>query len=78
MLDCVELLMSVLPLLTIWISSSDRDLVRSKFSISISLTNADSLDSYRVMHSYSSVEAIEYEFSLSSYCYNFIKHTCSS
>ena len=59
--------MSVLPLLTILISSSDRDLVRSKFSISVGLINAGSLFGYRAMHSTSLVGAIEYELSLYSY-----------
>ena len=54
---------SVLPLLTIWISSSDRDLVRSNFSISVGSINADGLFISRVMHSYSLVGAIEYELS---------------
>ena len=70
--------MSVLPLLVILISSSGRDLVQSKFLISVGLINAGSLFSYKVMHSYSLVEAIEYEFSLYSHCYSWIKHACSS
>ena len=70
--------MSVLPLLSISISSSDRDLVRGNFLISVGLMNAGSLFSYRVMHSYSLLEAIKYEFSLYLHCYNWIKHACSS
>ena len=70
--------MSVLPLLTILISSTDRDLVRGKFSISVGLINAGRLFSYREIHSYSLVEAIEYESSIYSHCYNWIKHACSS
>ena len=74
--------MSVLPLLTILISSNDRDvdrdLVRGKFSISVGLINAGSLFSYRVMHSYSLVEAIKYEFSLYLHYRSWIKHSCST
>ena len=41
-------MMSVLPLLTILISSSDPDLVRGKFSIYVGLINAGSHLTYKV------------------------------
>ena len=42
------------------------------------LNNADILFRYRVTNSYSLVKAIEYDFSLYSYCESRIEHACSS
>ena len=74
----VEITISVLPLMTILMSSSDRDLDRGKFSISVGLINAGSLFSYRVMQIYSLDEAIQYKFSLYFHCHSWIKRACSS
>ena len=66
------------PVKTILMSSSDRDLDRGKFSISVGLINAGSLFGYRVMQIYSLDETIQYKFSLYFHCHSWIKRACSS